>query len=159
MKEYFYLNEIIFLKVRNKLFLMYFIATALFGVLFSNISIILKCILCMFSFFLIILNWYRAKYILGLRKNPFEINFKDKKLRYFNEFRGNVFIDILNIRNMVFYSRNGIPYLIEVGIKGTNNTENMNTEGFDYETIKSLVNKLTEINPDILIKEVEKAKK
>lgn len=159
MKHYFVLDDMIFFKLKSKLFLIYFVSIGLIGVLFANISIILKGIFLLCSIFLMILNWYRLKYIWGLKKNPFEIDFDKKTFKYFNEFRGLVNVDILNIRDIIFYSRNNKPYLIEIGIKGTSSIENVNTEGLDIYSIKNMTSELIKINPNILTKEIEKSKK
>lgn len=153
MKNYYYVDETKILNLRSKLMLFYIIISGVFGLwLIKDISIIIKAVATLALLYLVIINYYRVKNLYGLRKNPFCIDKESKTLIYYNEFRGNVSIDIDKIRSIKGYLKNnGTAYLLEVFIKGQVKEENINVEGMSPDTIKELMEELTRMNTRVII--------
>lgn len=153
MKSYYYVDEMKIFELRNKVVLFYILISGVFGLWFiKEISIIIKGIATLALLYLVLVNYYRIKNLHGLRKNPFELDKEMKVLTYYNEFRGNVSIDINRIRSIKGYTKkNGEAYLLEVFLKGKTMEENINVEGMSGETISALMNDLIDINSEIHI--------
>ncbi|PLS19696.1 hypothetical protein CVD28_04595 [Bacillus sp. M6-12] len=151
-KMYFFdLNKMT--KTMGKTTLLVILGVVLFNFMFSDIQWWAKALVGLGSFLLVAFVYYDVKYMLGMKKNPFQIFPERKIFRYYNEFEGNKEIDITKIKEIKVYSRPKPEeiFLLEIFLHNKKKEENVNVAGFTQNTIHELMNDIRQFNSDYII--------
>ncbi|WCK57738.1 hypothetical protein PP175_27265 (plasmid) [Aneurinibacillus sp. Ricciae_BoGa-3] len=137
-------------KVTGKGSLMAVLGISMFGIMFSGITWWAKALFGLGGLFAFVFTFYDMKYMMGLRKNPFQSSFNNKTFQYFNEFEGNKVLDVDQIREIKVYRRAKDAFLLEIFLNNKVREENVNIAGFDAQTKQEMLDDLKAMNPTIL---------